>query len=147
MSCHVISYHIIYHTISYYIIAYYIILYYIILYYIILYCIILYYIILYYIILYYNKFAYLYIHLLVISHEKRSVHGHESFKIVPPSHLGVSFVNKICRNLRIVLIEMTKNRQCTWRPAFVYARIGCMCVSCVYVCMYVSMCVCLYVGM
>ena len=28
-----------------------------------------------------NKFTYLYMHLLVISHKKSSVHGHESFQI------------------------------------------------------------------
>ena len=31
--------------------------------------------------LYYDKFTYLYMHLLVISHKKSSVHSHESFEI------------------------------------------------------------------
>ena len=61
-------------------------------------------------------------HLLVISHKKSPVHGHESFKIVPPLHLCVSFENNIFRNLQTVLIKIDEVTGIVHGSAFVYER-------------------------
>jgi hypothetical protein len=79
-------------------------------------------------------------HLLVISHKKSSVHGHESFKLVPPSHLCASFVNKMCINLLRVLINIDEVTGIVpgGRRLFMRATTG------MYVCMYVyiKLCTC-----